>query len=164
MFFIPSEVLDIGALKHSILDKRLRTPSLSPDMLVLFSFKSNSLPFRVSVLLFRRSSWRMLCWIFALLWLLIRIPLCLGCRLHVAWWTWALQSFSEVSSLAVARMCLLCKSCTLASRLSCRRFPLPVLAEGTAALSGNISIKLVPCDAYGGLPKANCANWQEPIL
>lgn len=39
-----------------------------------------------------------------------------------------------------------------------------VIADQAAALSGNISIKLVPCDAYGGLPKANCANWQEPIL
>ena len=31
-------------------------------------------------------------------------------------------------------------------------------------LSGTISAKLVPCDAPGGLPKANCANWQAPIL
>lgn len=39
-----------------------------------------------------------------------------------------------------------------------------VVADQAAVLSGNISLKLVPCDSYGGLPKANCANWQEPIL
>lgn len=42
----------------------------------------------------------------------------------------------------------------------------PAMADMTElpGLSGTISAKLVPCDTAGGLPKANCANWQAPIL
>lgn len=58
------------------------------------------------------------------------------------------------------------KSCTpcITSPSVLQAASLLVIADQTATLSGNISIKLVSCDAYGGLPKANCANWQEPIL